>query len=75
MSKSGFFPEIKIIGVTMEQREMDENSEEWEKFIAIVHESNTEFAKGIVGEVTQAVWTHSNNATIFGRYGGGAGLG
>jgi ketosteroid isomerase-like protein len=31
---------------------------------------NTEFAKGIVGDVTRTVWSHSDDATIFGGYGG-----
>ena len=46
------------------------NSEKWIKFIDMVHESNTEFAKGIVGDATMAVWSHSDDATIFGGYGG-----
>ncbi len=45
-------------------------SEDWVKFIDMVHASNTEFAKGKVGDVTKAVWSHSNKATIFGGYGG-----
>jgi len=45
-------------------------SGEWIKFIDMVQASNSEFAKGIVGDVTKAVWSHSNDATIFGGYGG-----
>lgn len=54
----------------MEQNDAVIDSKEWDKFIDMVHASNTEFAKGMVGEVTKAVWSHSNNATIFGGYGG-----
>ena len=36
----------------------------------MVHASNAEFANGIVGDVTKAVWSHSDEATIFGGYGG-----
>lgn len=54
----------------MKQNDAVIDSEEWAKFIDMVHASNTEFAKGMVGEVTKAVWSHSNNATIFGGYGG-----
>ena len=49
---------------------MDKNSEQWNNFMEMVHESNTEFAKGIVGDVTREVWSHSDNVTIFGGYGG-----
>ena len=45
-------------------------SEEWIEFINMVQASNGEFAKGIVGDVTKAVWSHSNDVTIFGGYGG-----
>lgn len=54
----------------MEQREIVGNTEDWDKFMEMVHESNTEFAKGIVGGVTRNVWSHSDGATIFGGYGG-----
>ncbi|MFA6009340.1 MAG: nuclear transport factor 2 family protein [Desulfobacteraceae bacterium] len=54
----------------MIQNEAAIDSEEWGKFIDMVHASNTEFAKGIVGDVTRAVWSHSDDATIFGGYGG-----
>lgn len=54
----------------MEQKGTVEDSEEWIKFINMVHASNSEFANGNVGEVTKAVWSHSDDATIFGGYGG-----
>lgn len=54
----------------MEQNDTSMKSEEWIKFIDMVQASNSEFAKGIVGDVTKAVWSHSNDATIFGGYGG-----
>ena len=54
----------------MKQKDAVKNSEEWGKFIDMMHASNTEFAKGIMGDVTKAVWSHSDDATIFGGYGG-----
>lgn len=54
----------------MEQKGTVVDSEEWIKFINMVHASNSEFANGKVGEVTKAVWSHSDDATIFGGYGG-----
>lgn len=54
----------------MKQKDAVMDSEEWGKFVDMVHASNTEFAKGIVGDVTKAVWSHSDDATIFGGYGG-----
>jgi len=54
----------------MEQNDAEIDSEEWAEFIDMVHASNTEFAKGMVGEASKAVWSHSKNATIFGGYGG-----
>ena len=52
----------------MEQNDMVVESEDWIKFIDMVQASNTEFAKGIVGDVTKAVWSNSDDATIFGGY-------
>ena len=54
----------------MEQKEICGNSEDWDKFMEMVHESNTEFAKGVVGDATRSVWSHSDDSTIFGGYGG-----
>ena len=54
----------------MRQKETVIDSEEWVKFIDMVNASNTEFAKGMVGDVTKSVWSHSDDATIFGGYGG-----
>ncbi len=54
----------------MEQNQEYAESEEWVKFIDMVHASKSEFAQGTIGEVTKAVWSHSNEATIFGGYGG-----
>lgn len=36
----------------------------------MVHASNREFANEKVGDTTKAVWSHSDDATIFGGYGG-----
>jgi len=66
----GYWNQEKPKGKFMKQKNTDTDSEEWLKFIDMVHASNTEFAKGIVGDVTKAVWSHSNDATIFGGYGG-----
>ena len=54
----------------MGEKDVVIDSKEWVKFIDMVHASNTEFANGIVGDVTKSVWSHRDDATIFGGYGG-----
>jgi len=54
----------------MPQNHTETDADEWLEFIAIMHASNAEFARGIIGDTTKAVWSHSNDATIFGGYGG-----
>lgn len=41
----------------------------WEAFIAEIQNANSEFIKGEM-EGTRNVWSHSNDATIFGGFGG-----
>lgn len=42
----------------------------WNQFVDLIAKSNTEFAKGAVGRATNAVWSHGDDATLFGGYGG-----
>lgn len=46
------------------------DNKEWKKFIELIHSSNREFACGTVGEATKAVWSHGDDVTLFGGYGG-----
>ncbi len=43
--------------------------EAWSKFIKMVYNANCEFANGVVGESTKAVWSHGDDVTLFGGYG------
>jgi len=43
--------------------------EAWSNFIKMVNDANCEFAKGVVGESTKAVWSHGDDVTLFGGYG------
>jgi len=54
----------------MIKNHINADSEEWCKFIDMVQASNAEFARGIIGDITKTVWSHSNDVTIFGGYGG-----
>lgn len=43
--------------------------EDWRMFIEKVQDANREFAKGAM-EGTRMVWSHSDDVTLFGGYGG-----
>ncbi len=45
-------------------------SGEWHEFLEMVHGSNAEFARGEIGKITDRVWSHGDDVTIFGGYGG-----
>lgn len=41
----------------------------WNIFIKMINDANCEFAKGVIGESTKAVWSHGDDVTLFGGYG------
>lgn len=45
-------------------------NEGWDRFVDTVQEANREFARGVLGDATRTVWSHDDDVTLFGGYGG-----